>query len=181
MFVSSASIHFLLLTPPQFSFGKPPPLHSQSLQWGVEVILPARDLTLANPGIPSPGPCDRIRARHAPQARPTDSIQGLAESAGQSLSLSPWNMSWHELRATRSPATRAEGHHKASHFYQRIRFTITNILICPREKYVPERQTPTQAAELRTETDRPESNHILLPAPVFSCLKPALSWPFCRC
>lgn len=80
--VSSASIHFLLVTPPQFSFGNHLPSTFNPYS-GVEVILPAHDLTLANPGSLSPWPCDRIRARHAPQARPTDSTQGLAESAGQ--------------------------------------------------------------------------------------------------
>lgn len=63
---------------------------------GVEVTVPvlqgrAHDLGLANHGIPSPRPCDQFRARHAPQARPTDSTQDLVESDGKVPIPFTWN------------------------------------------------------------------------------------------
>lgn len=63
---------------------------------GVEVTVPApqgwaHDLGLANHGIPSPGPCDQFRARHTPQARPTDSTQGLVKSPGKVSIPLTWN------------------------------------------------------------------------------------------
>lgn len=61
---------------------------------GVDITLPApqgraRDLSPANQGIPSPWTCDWFGVRHVPQEKPTDSPQGLAESAGKVLTPLP--------------------------------------------------------------------------------------------